>query len=99
MLFLVSVDISSASSGMMPTVPSVPYPQTIQGMPLPYAVPPNPPYLAPYAPTPMPQGFNPYATLPYPGAYGGASSYQPPQTGNNAYGTYPGHQQQKPYGW
>lgn len=86
----------SAPSGSMPTVP---YPQTIHGMPVPYAVPPTLPYSTTYAPPPMPQSFNPYATLPYPGAYGGAPSYQPTQTTNNPYGTYPGHQPQKPFGW
>lgn len=88
------------------SAPSMPYPQTIQGMPVPYAMPPSLPYTPTYAPPPMPQSFNPYATLPYPGAYGGGggvagqptSSYPSQQPANNPYGTYPGHHQ-KPFGW
>ncbi|XP_037945871.1 programmed cell death 6-interacting protein-like [Teleopsis dalmanni] len=84
---------------------NMPYPQQMQGMPVPYGAAPNMPYPA-YAPPPMPQGFNPYATLPYPGsAYQYSGFPQGPQPGH--YGTYPGsfaHQQggypnQKPPGW
>lgn len=45
----------------------IPYPQSVQGMPMPYGATSNVPYPS-YAPPPMPQGFNPYATLPYPGS-------------------------------
>lgn len=43
---------------------SVPYPNQVQGMPIPYGASPAAPY--PTYVAPMPQSFNPYATLPYP---------------------------------
>ena len=68
---LSSKDTPSAATSA-PSVPAAtaggnaPYPQAVQGMPLPYGSGPNVPYPS-YVPPPMPQSFNPYATLPYPG--------------------------------
>ncbi|KAG4068119.1 hypothetical protein HA402_001544 [Bradysia odoriphaga] len=84
-----------------PTAPSSapsPYPQQIQGMPIPYGA--SPAYPT-YVPPPMPQGFNPYATLPYPA---NAYNYQNFPQGPQQYGTYPGNyaqqqQQQPPPGY
>lgn len=42
----------------------MPYPNQVQGMPIPYQATPQVPY--PTYVAPMPQSFNPYATLPYP---------------------------------
>lgn len=59
---------STPSSGTSPAASgNVPYPQAMQGMPMPYGAGANVPYPT-YVPPPMPQGFNPYATLPYPGS-------------------------------
>ncbi|XP_067617423.1 programmed cell death 6-interacting protein isoform X2 [Eurosta solidaginis] len=101
----------ASSAASVPDAPSpmasnTPYPQHMQGMPMPYGATPAVPYPA-YVPPPMPQGFNPYSTLPYPGnPYQYSGFPQGPQPGH--YGTYPGsfaHQQQggypnqKPPGW
>ncbi|TMW48771.1 hypothetical protein DOY81_006149 [Sarcophaga bullata] len=103
-------DTPSAATSA-PSVPvaaaggNAPYPQAVQGMPLPYGSGPNVPYPS-YVPPPMPQSFNPYATLPYPGAayqYPGFPQGPPP----GHYGTYPGsyapqqggYPNQKPPGW
>ncbi|XP_061390157.1 programmed cell death 6-interacting protein [Musca vetustissima] len=99
-------DLPSSSSPPS-TAPSgnVPYPQAVQGMPMPYGATANVPYPA-YVPPPMPQGFNPYATLPYPGSYQYPGFPQGPPPGH--YGTYPGsfssqqqggYPNQKPPGW
>lgn len=104
---------TSGSDGTAATTPSVPpsagnapYPQQVQGMPVPYGATATTPYPA-YVPPPMPQGYNPYATLPYPGnPYQYSGFPQGPAPGH--YGTYPGsfaNQQggypnpQKPPGW
>lgn len=58
---------STAPPQQQPTPASsgqVPYPNQIQGMPIPYQATPQVPY--PTYVAPMPQSFNPYATLPYP---------------------------------
>ncbi|XP_075147952.1 programmed cell death 6-interacting protein-like protein AliX [Haematobia irritans] len=99
-------DLPSTPSSAPSSAPqgNVPYPQAVQGMPMPYGAGANVPYPA-YVPPPMPQGFNPYATLPYPGSYQYPGFPQGPPPGN--YGTYPGsfanqqggYPNQKPPGW
>ncbi|XP_013102733.1 programmed cell death 6-interacting protein [Stomoxys calcitrans] len=99
-------DLPSTPSSAPSSAPAgnVPYPQAVQGMPMPYGAGPNMPYPA-YVPPPMPQGFNPYATLPYPGNYQYPGFPQGPPPGH--YGTYPGsfanqqggYPNQKPPGW
>ncbi|XP_055384800.1 programmed cell death 6-interacting protein isoform X2 [Condylostylus longicornis] len=93
---------SNPASGSMGNIP---YPQNVQGMPMPYGALPNAPYPT-YVPPPMPQGFNPYATLPYPNSGYYTGFPQGPQPGH--YGTYPGsyapqqqggYPNQKPPGW
>lgn len=62
-----SSSASSVPDAPAPSIGNVPYPQQMQGMPMPYGATPAVPYPT-YVPPPMPQGFNPYATLPYPGS-------------------------------
>ncbi|KAK9879303.1 hypothetical protein WA026_004156 [Henosepilachna vigintioctopunctata] len=83
-----------------PQAPSnLPYPVSVQGMPLPFAAAANTPYPA-YAPPPMPQGYDPYRNMQYQnsfnyqGGYSGQPMQYPP-------GTYPpqGYYQQPPQGY
>uniref|UniRef100_A0A1A9VGV1 BRO1 domain-containing protein n=1 Tax=Glossina austeni TaxID=7395 RepID=A0A1A9VGV1_GLOAU len=81
----VDVSTTDGSASSMPTatigsIAGIPYPQSVQGMPMPYGATSNVSHLS-YAPPPMPQGFNPYATLPYPGTpfqYSGFPQGPPP---------------------
>lgn len=67
MQLCIRLNMVTGTAPAQPAAPlpgAVPYPQQIQGMPLPYgatSAAPYPTYVAP-----MPQSFNPYATLPYP---------------------------------
>lgn len=72
-------------AGPSHTLPNLPYPVYVQGMPVPYAATVNTPYPA-YAPPPMPQGYNPYGTLPYHNNY---NFPQPGQPGSYPPGSYP----------